>query len=93
MRVAIGIHGHAISDVLQTYDLLSNRKISLTSPILWNGGLHNCHFSSCYVFEPFAVEPKDAISNFISLSALWEADGEIGIHAGEVPATRYVFAD
>lgn len=91
MRVTIGIHGRDIDDVLQTYDLLSDRKISLASPILWNGGLHNRHLSSCYIFEPFAVEPKDAISNFISLSTLWAADGGIGIHAGEVPATRCVF--
>ena len=90
MRVAIGIHGHHIDDVLQTYDLLSTRKISLASPILWNGGLHNRHFSSCYIFEPFAVESRDAISNFISLSTLWAADGGIGIHAGEIPATRCV---
>ena len=61
----------------------------LASPILWNGGLHNRHFSS--FFEPFAVEPRGAISNFISLSTLWVADGGIGIHAGEFPASRCVF--
>ena len=88
MRVAVGIHGADIEGVLETYDLLSTRKISLASPILWNGGLANRFYSSCYIYDPYAVEPADAISNFATLSNLWAADGGIGIHAGEVPATR-----
>ena len=90
MRVAIGIHGSDIDGILETYELLSLKKISVASPILWNGGLTNRHYASCYIFDPFAVEPKDAISNFTALSTLWAADGGVGIHGGEVPATRYV---
>lgn len=88
MRVALGIHGADIESVLETYDLLSTRKISLGSPILWNGGLANRSFASCYIYDPYAVEAVDAISNLSTLSNLWAADGGIGIHAGEVPATR-----
>ena len=88
MRVVIGIHGECMEDVLQTYELLSTKKMSVASPILWNGGLSNSHLASCYIYEPFAVESKDAISNFATLSKVWSADGGIGIHAGEVPTTR-----
>ena len=90
MRVAIEIHGNSINDVLETYELLSTRKISMASPVLWNSGLTKRNFSSCYIFDPFAVEPSDAISNFTDLSKLWAADGGIGIHAGEIPATQWV---
>ena len=90
MRTAIGIYGDDIDRVLETYDLLSTRKMSFASPILWNGGLANGHFASCYVFEPYAVEAKDAVTNFAGLSALWGAGGGIGINAAEVPATRSV---
>ncbi|KAI1782644.1 briggsae CBR-RNR-1 protein [Ganoderma leucocontextum] len=88
MRVAIGIHGNNIDDVLETYELLSTRRISVASPVLWNGGLSKRNFASCYIFEPYAVEATDATSNFADLSTLWSADGGIGIHAGEIPATR-----
>lgn len=88
MRVAIRIHGTNLDDVLETYELLSTRKMSVASPVLWNGGLSKRTVSSCYIYEPYAVEAKDAISNFSDLSALWASDGGIGIHAGEVPATR-----
>ena len=90
MRMAIGIHGNHINDILETYELLSTRKISMASPVIWNSGLAKRNFSSCYIFDPFAVEPNDAISNFTDLSKLWAADGGIGIHAGEIPATQWV---
>lgn len=89
MRVAIGIYGSDMDRVLETYELLSTRKMSLASPVLWNGGLANRHYASCYIFQPFSTEAKDAVNNFAGLSALWAANGGIGIHAGEVPATRY----
>lgn len=92
MWVAIGIYGRDMDRVLETYELLSTGKMSLASPILWNGGLANRHFASCYIFEPYAVEASDANTNFMNLSSLWAADGGIGIHAGEVPASRFVSA-
>ncbi|PIL26242.1 hypothetical protein GSI_11998 [Ganoderma sinense ZZ0214-1] len=88
MRVAIGIHGRCIDDVLETYELLSTRKISFASPTLWNGGLANRHFASCYVYEPFTFDSRAAIPSFSTLSSLWASDGGIGISLGDVPATR-----
>lgn len=90
MRVAIGIHGDSLADVLEAYELMSTRKLSFASPAVWNGGLANGQFSSCFIFEPSAVRAMDAVSNFNALSALWSADGRIGISAGDVPATRSV---
>lgn len=92
MRVSIGIHGDHLDDILATYHLLSTRKISFASPILWNAGLSTRHFASCYAFEPFSAHSNDAVFSFSSLSALWSADGGIGISAGDVPATTYVFS-
>ena len=90
MRVSIGIHGDSIADIIDTYDLLSLRKISFGSPILWNGGLAKRHFASCYIFEPRAVTAADAVNNFSALSTLCAADGGIGINVGSIPTTRYV---
>lgn len=90
MRVAIGIHGGHMDDVLETYELLSTRKITFASPVLWNGGLAKRHFASCYVYEPVAVNASAAIPTFISLSTLWSADGGLGLSLGAVPATTFV---
>ena len=88
MRVAIGIHGHCLDDVLDTYELLSTRKISFASPTLWNGGLFNRHFASCYIYEPFAFDARAAVPGLSALSSLWSSDGGVGLSVGDVPATR-----
>ena len=91
MRVSIGIHGAHLEDVLETYRLLSTRRISFESPILLNAGLACLQFASSYIFEPFSHRADDAVSSFSSLSKLWSAYGGLGINAGTVPATTYVF--
>lgn len=92
MRVSIGIHGDHIDDVLDTYHLLSTRKISFASPVLLNGGLANQQFTSSYIFEPVSARITDAVGGISTLSALWSANGGIGVSAGCVPAAAYVSA-
>ena len=91
MRVSVGIHSDKIEDVLETYRLLSTRKISFASTILSNGGLVDRHYASSYIYEPFTATAEDAVCSFSSLSTLLSSDGVLGINAGRVPRTRLVF--
>lgn len=88
MRLSLGIHGNSLDDALRTYELLSTRKLSFAPSVLWNGGLANRHIASTFVFEPSAVEAADEIVNFPALSGLWASGADVGISAGDVPATR-----
>lgn len=48
MRVAIGIHGHDIDHVLETYDALSRGLFIHATPTLFNAGTHRPQMSSCF---------------------------------------------
>ena len=43
MRVAVGIHGSAIDDAIETYNLLSEKWFTHATPTLFNAGNKNCH--------------------------------------------------
>ena len=49
MRVAIGIHGHDISRVKETYDLMSQKYFTHATPTLFNAGTNRPQMSSCFV--------------------------------------------
>jgi len=48
MRVAIGIHGHDIDHVLETYDALSRGLFIHATPTLFNAGTHRPQMSSVF---------------------------------------------
>jgi ribonucleoside-diphosphate reductase alpha subunit len=49
MRVAIGIHGHDIDAVLESYDLMSNNYFTHATPTLYNAGTPKPQLSSCFL--------------------------------------------
>jgi ribonucleotide reductase alpha subunit len=49
MRVAIGIHGDDIKEVLQTYDLMSKKYFTHATPTLFNAGTNKPQLSSCFL--------------------------------------------
>jgi ribonucleotide reductase alpha subunit len=40
MRVAVGIHGAAIDDAIETYNLLSEKWFTHATPTLFNAGIN-----------------------------------------------------
>ena len=49
MRVSIGIHGNDIKDIVQTYDMMSNKLFIHATPTLFNAGTPLPQNSSCFV--------------------------------------------
>ena len=49
MRVAVGIHGDDIPNVIQTYNLLSQRYFTHATPTLFNAGTNMPQMSSCFL--------------------------------------------
>lgn len=47
MRVALGIHGSDIDRVLETYNLISERYFTHTSPTLFDAVIPHAQLSSC----------------------------------------------
>ena len=44
MRVALGIHGNAIKDAINTYNLMSNKYFIHATPTLFNAGTRRPHY-------------------------------------------------
>lgn len=51
MRVAIGIHKRDIENVLQTYEMLSERWFTHATPTLFNAGTPKPQMSSCFLLD------------------------------------------
>jgi len=49
MRVAIGIHGDSVEDVIDTYDSMSKGLFTHATPTLFNAGTPRPQMSSCFV--------------------------------------------
>lgn len=49
MRVAIGIHGSNIENVLESYDLMSQQYFTHATPTLYNSGTCHPQLSSCFL--------------------------------------------
>ena len=49
MRVALGIHGNDIKEVLNTYDLMSKKYFTHATPTLFNSGTRRPQLSSCFL--------------------------------------------
>ena len=76
MRVAIGIHGNDIKDVLQTYDLLSKKYFTHATPTLFNSGTRRPQLSSC-----FLLNTNDCIEG---ITTTWDRVARISKWAGGI---------
>jgi ribonucleoside-diphosphate reductase alpha subunit len=84
MRVAIGIHGHkATSAVLNTYELLSTKKIIHATPTMINAGKKRPQMSSC-----FLTHVDDSITgiynNLSTCAHISKHAGGIGVHIQDI---------
>lgn len=87
MRVAIGIHGFLINNVIETYDLMSQKYFTHATPTLFNAGTPRPQLSSCFLIA-MENDSIEGIYNTLKDCALISKHaGGIGLHIHNVRAT------
>jgi ribonucleoside-diphosphate reductase alpha chain len=84
MRVAIGIHGHDIKEVLQTYDLMSKKYFTHATPTLFNAGTNKPQLSSCFLCSMNEDSVAGIYDTLKELALISKYAGGIGIHIHQI---------
>ena len=88
MRVAIGIHGHDIDRVLETYEAMSRGLFIHATPTLFNAGTHRPQMSSCFLIAN-KEDSIDGIYDTVKECArISKWAGGIGLHVHDVRANK-----
>jgi len=86
MRVAIGIHGNDIKDVLETYDLMSKKYFTHATPTLFNSGTRRPQLSSCFLCSINDDSISGIYDSLKEMALISKYAGGIGIHIHQVRA-------
>lgn len=87
LRVAIGIHGFKINNIIETYDLMSQKYFTHATPTLFNAGTPKPQLSSCFLIA-MENDSIDGIYNTLKDCALISKHaGGIGLHIHNIRAT------
>lgn len=84
MRVAIGIHGNDIKDVLETYDLMSKKYFTHATPTLFNAGTCKPQLSSCFLSSMNDDSVSGIFDTLKELALISKHAGGIGIHIHQI---------
>ena len=84
MRVAIGIHGNDIKDVLETYDLMSKKFFTHATPTLFNSGTRRPQLSSCFLCSVNDDSISGIYDSLKEMALISKYAGGIGIHIHQV---------
>jgi ribonucleoside-diphosphate reductase alpha chain len=84
MRVAIGIHGYDVKEVLQTYDLMSKKYFTHATPTLFNAGTNKPQLSSCFLCSVNEDSVAGIYDTLKELALISKYAGGIGIHIHQV---------
>lgn len=90
MRVAVGIRGADIDRVIDTYNLMSKRHFTHTSPTLFNAGTPHPQLSICFpvcMKEDSIGEICDTLKN---CAMIGKTAGGTGLNIHRIRATGYV---
>jgi ribonucleoside-diphosphate reductase alpha chain len=87
LRVSIGIHGHDMDKVVETYEYMSQKYFTHATPTLFNSGTPRPQLSSCFLLA-MESDSIDGIYNTLKDCALIsKLAGGIGLHIHNVRAT------
>lgn len=87
LRVAIGIHGYQIDNIIETYDLMSQKYFTHATPTLFNAGTPRPQLSSCFLIA-MENDSIEGIYNTLKDCALISKHaGGIGLHIHNIRAT------
>jgi ribonucleoside-diphosphate reductase alpha chain len=84
MRVAIGIHGNDIKDVLQTYDLMSKKYFTHATPTLFNAGTNRPQLSSCFLCSINDDSVSGIFDSLKEVALISKYAGGIGLHIHQI---------
>jgi len=84
LRVAIVIHGSKLSDVFETYELMSKKYFIHASPTLCNAGSIDNYLSSCYLVAMEDDSIDGIYKTLHSTALISKAGGGIGLHVHNV---------
>ena len=84
MRVALGIHGNDIKEVLNTYDLMSKKYFTHATPTLFNSGTRRPQLSSCFLCSVNDDSVAGIYDSLKEMALISKYAGGIGIHIHQV---------
>lgn len=87
MRVAVGIWGDDIQNVLKTYELLSTHKMTHATPTLFNAGTKRPQLSSCFLLTMQEDSIQGIYKTLSDVAAISQNAGGIGLAIHNVRAT------
>lgn len=87
MRVAVGIWGNDIQNVLKTYELLSNHKLTHATPTLFNAGTKRPQLSSCFLLTMHEDSIAGIYKTLSDVAAISQNAGGIGLSVSNIRAT------
>jgi len=86
LRVAIGIHGFNINNVIETYNLMSQKYFTHATPTLFNAGTNKPQLSSCFLLA-MENDSIDGIYNTLhDCAIISKYAGGIGLHIHNIRA-------
>jgi ribonucleotide reductase alpha subunit len=87
MRVSLGIHHESIEDVIETYNLMSDRYFIHATPTLFNGGTPNAQMASCFLLD-MKEDSIDGIYETLKRCAMIsKGAGGIGVAVSKIRAS------
>jgi ribonucleoside-diphosphate reductase alpha chain len=87
MRVAVGIWGTDIPNVIKTYDMLTSRKMTHATPTLFNSGTKRPQLSSCFLLTMQEDSIAGIYKTLSDVAAISQNAGGIGISISNIRAT------
>ena len=92
MRVALGIHGNNIPDVLKTYNLMSEGYFIHATPTLFNAGTRNAQMASCYILCLKEDSVEGIFDTLKQCALISKYSGGIGLHISNVRSVHSYIA-
>lgn len=86
MRVALGIHGSDIKEVLNTYDLMSKKYFTHATPTLFNAGTNRPQLSSCFLCSVNDDSVAGIFDTLKEIALISKYAGGIGLHIHQIRA-------
>jgi ribonucleoside-diphosphate reductase alpha chain len=87
MRVAVGIWGNDIKNVLKTYELLSDHMMTHATPTLFNAGTRKPQLSSCFLLSMSEDSIPGIYKTLSDVAAISQNAGGIGLSIHNIRST------
>jgi len=86
MRVALGLWGHDLPKVFETYDRMSRKEFTHATPTLFNAGTKRPQLSSCFLLAMKEDSIPGIYETLENCAKISQYGGGIGLHASNVRA-------